>query len=232
VITTRVSLDEIVAHLEKVRKEHGEEIFQTQRMMLAKQVILGTNGETFLKNAWPDLDLEEVRQLAVEEQQQKRKEQAQDGLAPEQMMLKMLQQQAPNVKTQGQLQLYMAAFNALSSHINAVFGGQEEAAKVSLSALNQCLEMAPKIAMLSEQVEQIPEEKRSQEAQDFMGTPKQFEEEEICEGLLKELEGIDSPQRLQQWYGANQGRRDRIVSQNLRNKFLDAVRQKRRELAN
>jgi len=229
--TTTLSLNEIVAHLEKVRKEHGEETFQAQRMMLAKKVILGPNGETFLKKAWPGLDLGEVRRLALEEQQ-KRKEQAQAGQAPEQMMLKMLQQQAPNVKTQGQLQLYMAAFNALSSHINAVFGGQEEGAKVSLSALNQCLEMAPKIAMLSEQVEQIPEEKRSQEAQDFMGTPKEFEEEEICEGLLKELKGIDSPQRLQQWYGANQVRRDRIVSQTLRNKFLDAVRQKRRELAN
>ena len=226
------NLDEVVAHLNGIRDTHGEEAFKQARLALAKQLLLANdNGAVFLKKAWPDLDLDEVRRLAKAEQEGKTT-QAKAGQLPEQMMVQMMRDQIPNLKTQGQFDLFMTAFNALQQHLNAVFGGHQDVADQTRASLNKTLDLAPKLTEVGELIKEVPVDQQSEEAQAFTGTPKQFDQHAVFQSLMGELEQMESFEKLQQWYGAKREQMDRIVDQSLRDKLFDRVRHRRQDLSN
>jgi len=224
-------LDEVVAHLDKIREEHGDQAYQTARLALAKQLVMGPNGEEFLQRAWPDLDVAEVRRLAEGDQKAKQAK-AQQGQLPEQVMVNMMKDQIPNLKTQGQFDLFMTAFNALREHLNSVFGGDADGAQRTRAALIQTLDLAPKLTEMAERLQEIPEEEQSDDAKNFAAPPKQFDEQAVFQNLMVELEQIETFEKLQQWYAAKREQMDRIVDQKLRDKLFDCVRHRRQALAN
>lgn len=60
--------------------------------------------------------------------------------------------------------------------------------------------------------------------------PKQPRENEIQQGLLRELEAITTLDALNAWYQTNRMQMEQVATSNLRNALLDAIRSKRNAL--
>jgi len=221
-----MSTQQIQEQLQKIRKEHGEVVYLQARRDLALSVILKPNGEEFVKNAFPDLDLGELREEA-----QKRLEALPEGQAtPEQVMLRLLQQQVPSIKTQGQFNLFASAFDALRTTLDGYFSGDFEKAKKAREALNKVLDTAVRVKEITEKLGEIPPEERSAQANEYLEPPKEFHEYDTQRQLMVELADIKTRLELGQWYERTKPLRDRVTSQKLRNELIDSIRAKRTEL--
>jgi len=106
-----LSIEMLLAQLEQIRKQHGDEAYEQARRGFAKSVILKNNGDKFVSNAFPDMDLDELRREAEAEQT------VATG-TPEQTMLAMLRQQVPNIKNQIQFNTFsgQGATTVIVSH--------------------------------------------------------------------------------------------------------------------
>ncbi len=228
----QVKVDEILAQLEQVRKTKGDGVYAKARRDLALSVILNTNGEAFVKNAFPDLDIEDLKQEAREmRQQQSAFATESGGMSPEAMMMQMLKQQVPSIRTQLHLNTFIAAFDALRVTIDGYYTGDIEQATQGREALNKALDMARDVKMVVERLEEIPEADRSPQARTSTAEPKQFHEYDRQKTLLLELGRVTSRASLEAWYTETKPARDLITDQKLRNELHDAIRAKRNDLA-
>lgn len=222
--TAQVNIEQLVAHLNRIREVHGDDAYNEARRGFAVNLILKPNGDKFIGKAFPDLDLDELRKEA--EAQQATAEKA----GPEEMMMGMLRQQVPNIKTQAQLNTFMACFDALRTCINHYFGRSPKEAQTAREALGKALDMAAKMPEIEDQLAEMPEDVKSAEAKAFTSEPKEFHEYDKQRRLLAEADATTSRGGLDEWYGKNRDTMDEIVDQRLRNELFDAIRAKRKEL--
>ena len=220
---TAVSTDQLLAQLQKIREEHGEIAYEKARRDIATAVILKPNGEAFVRNAFPDLDIESLKKEAEQPV-------TPPAGPPEQVMLRMLQQQVPSIRTQGHYNLFMAAFDALRTTLDGAFSGDLEKARRGREALNKALDMAVQVKDMIEKLEEIPEAERSEKAKEYMSPPKEFHEYDNQKQLLAELEGLQTRAALGEWYANTKTVRDGITSPALRNELIDKIRAKRNAL--
>lgn len=224
--TATVNIEVLVSHLNRIREEHGEEAYHKARRGFALGLILKPNGDKFISNAFPDFDLDELRMEA--ESQQATAEKA----TPEEMMVGMLRQQVPNIKTQAQLNTFMACFEALRACLNHYFGRNPEGAEKAREALNKALDLAAGMPEIEDQLAEMPDDIKSDAAKAFSSPPKEFHEHDKQRALLVELAGILARDELEKWYHKNRQGIDEISDQRLRNELFDAIRLKRKELEN
>lgn len=220
-------IDQIQAQLTKLREQHGEEVYQKARRDIAVSVILKTNGEAFVTNAFPDLDLDELKAEAAKRSAPTPGEPSMD---PEHVMLRLLQQQVPSIRTQGHFNLFTSAFDALRTTLDGYFSGDVDRAARAREALNKILDTAAGVKDIIEKLEEIPPEQRSQKANEYLEPPKEFHEYDTQRQLLTELEAITNRTDLGEWYAKTKTQRDRVTSQKLRNELLDRIRAKRNDL--
>lgn len=222
-----LKLEDVVARLNQVKEHQGEEAYRSAVKEFVITLLGMPNAEIFLagflSSAAEDgadwLDLEELRK-----ESERRKAQPQ---MPN--MAELIRQMVPSIRTQGQYDLYMQAFEALSITMDNYFSNRD--ATVSLETLNKCLAMAPRVADLVEKAEQIPEEERQKDVQGFVQPPVQFTEEEDQRRLLTELASVTTTQALNTWYLGERSRIDKVVSKKYRDELFDAIRAKKAALS-
>lgn len=146
------------------------------------------------------------------------------------MFFQALQAQLPNLKTQAQLNAFMAAFDALRLVLDATFGGDKMAATQAKEALLQALDVAEKVTSIGESLRDVPEAATGPQAAQFIDPPKQFHEHDVHRALLAQLEQIQAMPDLETWYAGTKAQRDEVVSPSLRNVLYDAIRAKRNAL--
>lgn len=219
-----MKMEEIIQHLEQIKATQGEEVYEATRRDLALRIILKPNGEEFVGKAFPDLDIEQLKQLAKKEAERPA------PTSPEEMMSAMLRQSMPNLRSQAQYNLFMGCFEALRVTLNAYFGAELESAAKARQALDKALDVAKQIPQVTERLDQIPPEQRSDQINEHLNPPRQYHEYDEQRRLLAELAAVPSLEQLGIWYNENKPRMDEVVSQGLRNELFDAIRNRRKEL--
>ena len=143
------------------------------------------------------------------------------------LFFQALQSQIPNLKTQAQLNAFMASFDALRLVLDATFAGDTLAAETAKGALMQALDVAEKVTTIGQSLRDVPEAAVGPQASQFVQPPQQFHEHDVQRELLAQLSRIPDKATLEEWYTATKSRRDTIVSASLRNVLYDAIRDKR-----
>jgi hypothetical protein len=228
--TQTVSMEAMLSHLQKIKTDHGDEAYEKARQDVALQIILKPKGEEYVKNVFPDIDIEELKATALEAVKMAPPAELDQNAPPEQVMLQMLREQIPNLQSEAQFKIFMAAFDALRATLNACFGNDTEAAKLGREALNKVLDTAGVLYDMAEKLKDMPDDVKSDIAKEFDTPAKEFHEFGDQSRLLTELEATEDLNALKKWYEARRGAMDRIVSQDLRNKLFDAIRQRRNDL--
>lgn len=235
-----LKLEDMVNHLQRLKETQGEDSYKGALQALAKHLLAGDGTTPFLNQlleALKDtsLDMEalkteaaEIRKKREEAQEQAEKVNAATGQDMNQVMMDSIRQQLPNLKTQAQFDLVISTFEAITLYLNACYGKDTASAVRLREGINKALDLAPKLGEATEKLSDNPEATTNT---DFVEPPKQYTEASSQERLLEELESIDSEASLQEWYAENKSVMDGIVSQNLRNKLFDAIRDKRKEVA-
>lgn len=221
-----LNIEMLTEQLERIRSQLGDEAYEQARRGFAKSVILKDNGDKFIANAFPDMDIDELRKEAEADQAVNP---ASSG-TPEQVMMEMLRKQVPNIRTQAQFNTFMACFDALRTCLNAYFGRNPETAERAREALNKALDMAAKMPEMEDQLAQMPDDAKSDAAKAFTTEPKEFHEYDKQRKLLVELGNIGTRAALDEWYATNRQTMDDIIDQRMRNELFDAIRDKRKEL--
>jgi len=233
-----LTVEQIAEHLRKIRSEQGEETYRLALRGFTKNLLLQGKAGSFIQDLLQkledNLDLEELKAEAEKMRQQQEEVEevtktATGGRDPSQVMVEMMRQQIPNLKTQAQFDHVMKLFEGLHFYLNAAFGQNEAVLKKSREALNKGLDLAVQLGVMAEQAAESPEIPTNP---DFVNTPKEFTEIQTQQQLLKEVAALDSAERLNQWYLEQKSAMDGIVSTKLRNELFDAIRQRKKDLAN
>lgn len=221
---TKIPAADLLAHFEKIRMEQGEEAYQAAKNRFAMGMILKDRGDEYLKNLFPDMDLDQVRAEAQKAQA------AGPQLNAHEAMLNAFRGQVPNLKTQAQFTLFMRSFDALRMTMNAAFGLDKDTYEQGKKALGMVVDSAFKLSEVVQTLSENPEAATSKAAEEFKSPPKEFHEYDIQKSLLTELAMLKNGEELQRWYDNNRTRMDGVVSQSLRNELFDAIRVKKKEL--
>lgn len=222
----QASRDEILKNLEDLRARQGEDAYVQARDSLAMMLINQPRGEDFLKDAFPDLDLERIRELSHQATA------AKTAQAPVNDMLALLRTHVPNLQTQAQLDVFMMAFNAFTLAFDSYFSGKLETAAAARQSLNKAFDLIQEAGDMAERVAEIPPEERSAEASKYVEPPKLFTEADEKARLMTELDAITSGSGLNEWYRNERKRIDGVVSTTLRNELFDAIRAKQNQFVN
>jgi hypothetical protein len=214
-------MTDLVSHFEKIRSEQGEEAYQKARRNFALGMILKPRGDEFVKQAFPDMDLEAIRAEAEQAQPQPPPAVSQN---PQEAMLQAMRQQIPNLKTQAQFNLFMKAFDALRHTLNSAYGLDKEGYEKGKHALDLALGSALQMSEVVQKLQDDPEAATSKAAEEFKQPPREFQEYDVQQSLLTELGRLNSGEELQRWYDSNRARIDCVVSATLRNELFDAIR--------
>lgn len=148
-----------------------------------------------------------------------------------QIMAQALRQQMPSLKTQVQFTAFMAGFDAFRLLCNSIFSGDQSMEVQAKVALDKALESMRVATKLSNQFQEIPATERSASSSQFVDPPTRFTEYDSQKELLLELERLSTTDELNSWYLSTKDRREKIVSQELRNVLFDQIRSKRDLLA-
>lgn len=214
-------VEDVLNHLETIRAEQGEEAYQKAVRDLAVRIVNTPGGYALLAQRFPFLDLKEIEREAQE---------LTGKQVSEQQMIEMLRAKIPNLRTRTQLDLFEMAFEALCFALNSYYSGDLEMGHKAKDGVMKALTIAERLHEVEARVQEIPEDQRSQNAQNVV-VPISAESAE-AERLLEELEGITSAEELAKWYQANRSRLDTITTPGHRNRVFDAIRAKRDSWAN
>lgn len=143
-----------------------------------------------------------------------------------------LRVQIPALQTQAQYNAFVAAFDAFRFKLNAIFANDAAKEVEASKALDAAFDVARKMTEITEKLRDVPEAATGPNAAMFTQAPAEFQEHDIQKALLSELEKCDSLDELNDWYNATptKQRRDRVVSQQLRNVLIDSIRAKQTAL--
>jgi len=214
---------ELAATFDRIRGEEGDETYNEARRSFIRSYASRPGAEEVLPEWFPDLDVKAIIAEAAEgEHSCCGGGGCGGGKAPQ------LQSLMPSAKTKVQQDVAILCFEALKTLLDASFSGNLVAANLARSTLDQGLEVALKVSGMQEQVEQIPEEQRSSQAQRFI-TPT-GQDAEIVDRLLAELERVQSMEDLQYWYINTTLQRNKVEEQAQRDRLYDTIRAKRKFL--
>jgi hypothetical protein len=237
-MSERDGIGEILQRLSKIRTTMGEEAYEDAMYAVAVELYRRPHGgEALVLDTFPDIEMDLVQSMVYPKEIEdltsmaRQPEPKQEAPTQDMMMLNMMRQQMPNLKTQAQFNTFMLAFDALRGTLNAYFGGETAAAEVARDVLNKSLDMAAKVTGIAESLKDIPEDQRSDQSNMFTAPAAQLHEYDEQRSLLLELGNVKTFSELQKWYLETKPRRDSIVSQNLRNELLDAIRHQKEELS-
>jgi hypothetical protein len=206
-------------YLQQFKKEHSEEEWRNEIKRLAIQAIqTGAKHEDYWKTLTKDYDWLDWDQLKKE------------AHSLEQAVTNLLKEQMPGIKTQAQYNAVVGSFDAIKLVLNAILLEEKEKEKEARKALDLALEVVAKATEVTNKLEAVPEAVTSDAAKDFKNPPVQFHEDGIQKKLLSEVEKISNIADLNVWYIKTKEERTRIVTQDLRNKLMDFVRAKKKEL--
>ena len=201
--------EQLAETFERIRQEQGEDAYNEARIAFVRAQAPKPGSEYVLPKWFPDLDVKSIL----------------DRLKPD----LDLQALMPSIRTKTQQDVAFMCFEALRGVLDGCFTGNLTEANLAKEALDKAVDLAFKVHLVEEQVEQIPEEQRSAEAQRFI-TPVTRDDQDV-ETLLQELGEIDSMEGLQVWYSATKTRRDGVEGQALRDKLFGAIRAKKGALS-
>lgn len=221
--------EEIIRQLQEIRDKHGEAAYKAACKDLARQALHIPDSDAVLKRLLPDLDLDELKAEGPPPPPVPRGPAMPSFGGPEQMaMLQMLRGQVPNLKTEGQLKIFMGCFDALRLTLNGYFGGQTAEAEIARNGLNQVLDMARQISGVTEQLREVPVEAQSEVArkfhEEFRPPSPGVDEEGVINDLLNSLAGVSMEAGFKQWYTHNREKVEQVKTLGLRNKLFDAIR--------
>lgn len=216
----------VMSHLDSFKQQHGEEAWKAEIKRLAKEGIRTspkheeswqkmTKGFAWLD--WPSLREEALREVPATD--------------PERLMADMLKKQMPGIKTQAQYNAVLAALDAVRLVLNALLTGDLVTAAKGREALETAFDTTTKTTELSRQLEDVPEAATSKSSEDFKNPPAQFHEYDHQRKLLTELANLTTLDELNAWYASSKDRRDKVVTQNMRNILMDAIRSKKASLS-
>ncbi len=143
-----------------------------------------------------------------------------------------LKQRLPSLKSQAQFNVFLTALDSLCVAFEGIFGGDTAKADQGWSAVRTTFDLASRVTEATNRLQDVPDAASSKEADAFKQPPAQFGEYDAVKGLLSELEDCTSLEALNRWYADTKERRERIVSQGLRDSLVDAVRQRKIGLTN
>lgn len=208
---------DLVKYLAEYRERHGTEAWQAEIRRLAKVAIrTSPEHEAFWKNLCEGFDWLDWEAL--------KQESLMDKLPPDQLMADMLRKQMPGIKTQAQYNAVLGALDAVRLVLNAILTTDAPKEAEGRKALEMAFDVAAKATELSNKLEEVPEAATSTMAEEFKNPPAQFHEYDHQRQLLNELEAVADVDGLNAWYASTKDRRDKIVTQGLRNILMDAIR--------
>lgn len=215
-------------HLQSFLTQHGEESWKAeiQRLALAALRSGSEKAAAFWKALTKDYEWLDWAHLEAQAQA--------TSLPPstERLIAETLKSQMPGIRSQAQYDAIVSAMEALQVAINGILEGNEGKELDGKKALDLAFDTIVKATELTLKLEDVPEAASSAASQSFKETPAQFQEVDLEAALLQELKLIRSVEELRSWYESKttKERRDKIVTQTLRNELLDAVRAKRKAL--
>jgi hypothetical protein len=149
----------------------------------------------------------------------------------EQLVAEAFKSQMPGIKSQAQYDAAVGALEATRLVINSLLNVDRRGELDAQRALELAFDAVRKATELTRKLEEAPEAATSDAAKQFKDAPAQYQEVEIHSQLTLELQLIRSVGALNDWYASTRDRRDKIVTQSMRNELLDAIRAKRNALA-
>jgi hypothetical protein len=217
----QLNLEEMVSTLQKIRREQGEEAYDTARKNIARSLLRDDKGEAFARTAFPDLDFDQLKAEAA----------AGPSVLDINEMVRLIRHQMPNLKTDAQFKIFVAAFDALAMTLNCYFGAEAVQGNMAKGVLDQVLSVASQLPSMAEQVAEMPGDERSAAAASLVTSVTLPQEQQGQAQLLDELSKLTSIEELGQWYTSSRERFSHVTTQALRNDLFDAIRAKKHALA-
>lgn len=207
--------DGLLERLKSIKDKYGDKAYQDAARDVARSMVAqGGEAEKVAREAFADVpDIEPTGNDAE-----------MPVLNP---VIGMIRQTMPNLRTQAQLDTFMATFDALRAAMDAIFQGAPGAKEAGLKAMEQGFEAACKATEISGKLRDVPEAATSASAEAFKTSPKEFEEVSVQKALMAELAGLQTLDGLKEWYAAARPRMDRVVAPALRNELFDAIRHRK-----
>lgn len=218
-------------YLKELRETADEQTWQTEVKRLVKQAIkTGPKHQIFWKELTKDfewLDWKALQQEAEQEMGISQKSEAEVEEAATEPLAYLLRKEMPGIRSQGQYDAILGAMNALKIVLNAIMERDRVKEAKAQEALEMALNATRMATELTYKLREVPEAVTSKMADTFKQPPLQFQEYAIQRQLLKELESIETMEKLNTWYAETKEKRDQIVTQGLRNTLLDSIRSKK-----
>lgn len=151
----------------------------------------------------------------------------------EQAVIEGVKREVPGITSQAQYNAFAAAFDAFRLTVNSIFTGDASQEAQGRDALEKAFDVCKKVTEITEKLREVPEAASGASASMFTQPPNQLLEYDIQKALLAELETIESLEELTDWYNStpSKERREKLVSQSIRNAFFDAVRVKQKSFS-
>jgi hypothetical protein len=202
----------------------GEECWrdEVQRLVVEALRTGSATHEAFWRDLTKDYDWLDWDQLKLQAQPSTPK--------PDRLIAEALKSQMPGIQSQAQYDAAVGVLEGVRLVINALLEVDRTRELESRKALELSFDAVRKATELTLKLKDSPEAASSAAAQQFKEEPAQFKEAEIQVQLLDELSRLNSVEALNNWYLANKVRREKLVTQSVRNELLDKVRAKRNAL--
>lgn len=228
----QLNLEQVVSHLQKIKRDHGDENYHAALKGLFRDLILKEGGSQYIASLLEKLgDTEFDLESLKTEVQQKGPAEAKAVDTPEaaaSVIEQAIQQGMPNCKTKAHFELTLQASEALRVYLNAAFGFDRETSAKAREGLNKLLDLAPELATVTQKLEDHPEATTNR---DFVDPPRDYSNEEITQKTLLEALGtLQSSEDLTSWYSNMKTTLDQINAPRLRNELFDAIRAKKAAL--
>jgi hypothetical protein len=228
----QLNLEQVVSHLQKIKRDHGDENYHAALKGLFRDLILKEGGSQYIATLLEKLgDIEFDLESLKTEVQQKVPIEAKAVDTPEaaaSVIEKAIQQGMPNCKTKAHFELTLQASEALRVYLNAAFGFDRETAAKAREGLNKLIDLAPELATVTQKLEDHPEATTNR---DFVEPPRDYTHEEVTQKTLLEALGtLQSSEDLTSWYSNMKTTMDQVNAPRLRNELFDAIRAKKAAL--
>lgn len=134
------------------------------------------------------------------------------------------------IKSQAQYDAVQSCIQTLELILKAILTGDKTQESESIKALEIAFNATRKATELTEKLQAVPEAATSKEAEKFKSPPLQLKEKEVLVELLEKLEKLESVSQIEQWYVSTVKEREKVVTQEYRNKLIDTIRDRIRLL--
>lgn len=154
-------------------------------------------------------------------------------------LVEHLKAHVPNLKTEAQFDMALAAFELLQVIVSKSCDPLEALAYQEgingppvanlRGRLQKLLETLGKTNEMAEKIQEIPPEERSKTQKAYVSPPFTFLESDVAAELVAALSKMSTEEDIKQWYAANKAVIDSLKV-NARNKVFDAIRARNIEL--